>query len=230
MTRYLAAKASATPRGAAEIPSVLFLTPCHATPLYSHLHAPLPARFLDCSPLGWAPAVARLNSGNPAWPSRHVSHAAAEDMPPVVLGAPHAGVHLAPQATIRKPGQCGECDSCRGSCVSADSAVVAAISPPMAEPAEELAADAAAVHPALTRSERQLFEGDPSAWLHLHYPSAANDGVSLPTYVVLFDTQLAAVVEWLQDGGYHLSQEFFHTHVAVDSVHEARVLTFTIAA
>lgn len=29
---------------------VLFLTPCHATPLYSHLHKGVPLRFLDCSP------------------------------------------------------------------------------------------------------------------------------------------------------------------------------------
>lgn len=32
--------------------SVLFLTPCHATPYYSHVHLPIPMRFLDCSPPG----------------------------------------------------------------------------------------------------------------------------------------------------------------------------------
>jgi phosphatidylinositol glycan class B len=31
--------------------SVLFLTPCHATPLYSHLHVPVPTTFLRCEPL-----------------------------------------------------------------------------------------------------------------------------------------------------------------------------------
>ncbi|XP_024976970.1 GPI mannosyltransferase 3 isoform X3 [Cynara cardunculus var. scolymus] len=30
--------------------SILFLTPCHATPYYSTLHQNLPMRFLDCSP------------------------------------------------------------------------------------------------------------------------------------------------------------------------------------
>lgn len=35
--------------------SVLFLTQCHATPWYSHLHHPVPMRFLDCSPPGWLP-------------------------------------------------------------------------------------------------------------------------------------------------------------------------------
>lgn len=39
--------------------SVLFLTPCHATPWYSHLHAPLPMRFLDCSPPGGLCALFR---------------------------------------------------------------------------------------------------------------------------------------------------------------------------
>uniref|UniRef100_UPI00358E75BB GPI mannosyltransferase 3-like isoform X2 n=1 Tax=Myxine glutinosa TaxID=7769 RepID=UPI00358E75BB len=30
--------------------SVLFLTPCHATPFYSHIHCPLSMRFLECPP------------------------------------------------------------------------------------------------------------------------------------------------------------------------------------
>ncbi|KAK9097974.1 hypothetical protein Syun_025019 [Stephania yunnanensis] len=33
-----------------KVRSVLFLTPCHATPYYSALHRNLPMRFLDCSP------------------------------------------------------------------------------------------------------------------------------------------------------------------------------------
>ncbi|XP_027069635.2 mannosyltransferase APTG1-like isoform X1 [Coffea arabica] len=33
-----------------EITSVLFLTPCHATPYYSTLHHDIPMRFLDCTP------------------------------------------------------------------------------------------------------------------------------------------------------------------------------------
>ncbi|XP_076958345.1 mannosyltransferase APTG1-like [Bidens hawaiensis] len=32
------------------VKSILFLTPCHATPYYSTLHQNLPMRFLDCSP------------------------------------------------------------------------------------------------------------------------------------------------------------------------------------
>ena len=31
---------------------VLFLTPCHATPYYSSIHAPITMRFFDCSPRG----------------------------------------------------------------------------------------------------------------------------------------------------------------------------------
>ncbi|KAM7472857.1 hypothetical protein LguiA_011040 [Lonicera macranthoides] len=33
-----------------KVESILFLTPCHATPYYSMLHQNLPMRFLDCSP------------------------------------------------------------------------------------------------------------------------------------------------------------------------------------
>ena len=47
--------------------SVLFLTPCHATPFYSHVHAPIRMRFLDCSPLAHAPGAAALNAAETAW-------------------------------------------------------------------------------------------------------------------------------------------------------------------
>lgn len=36
--------------------SVLFLTPCHTTPFYSHIHRLIPMRFFDCSPPGKDPA------------------------------------------------------------------------------------------------------------------------------------------------------------------------------
>lgn len=61
--RLLRQAAAADPRGA----SVLFLTPCHATPYYSHVHAPLPMRFLDCSPPQHAAATAALNARAQAW-------------------------------------------------------------------------------------------------------------------------------------------------------------------
>ena len=32
--------------------NVLFLTPCHATPYYSHIHSNISMEFLDCSPPG----------------------------------------------------------------------------------------------------------------------------------------------------------------------------------
>lgn len=38
---------------AAKLPnstSILFLMPCHSTPLYSHLHVHVPARFITCEP------------------------------------------------------------------------------------------------------------------------------------------------------------------------------------
>ena len=47
--------------------SVLFLTPCHATPYFTHVHRPIPMRFLDCSPAQHAAATARLNLASQAW-------------------------------------------------------------------------------------------------------------------------------------------------------------------
>ena len=47
--------------------TLLFLTPCHATPYYSHLHHPVPMRFLDCSPPQHAAATAQLNRQGEAW-------------------------------------------------------------------------------------------------------------------------------------------------------------------
>lgn len=47
--------------------SVLFFTPCHATPYYSQVHAPIPMRFLDCSPRQHAAATAALNQQEEGW-------------------------------------------------------------------------------------------------------------------------------------------------------------------
>ncbi|KAK9824054.1 hypothetical protein WJX72_007382 [[Myrmecia] bisecta] len=43
--------------------AVAFLMPCHATPLYSHIHRNVTLSFLDCSPPGWVAAVRCLNGG-----------------------------------------------------------------------------------------------------------------------------------------------------------------------
>jgi hypothetical protein len=40
--------------------SVLFLTPCHATPYYSHVHRPIAMHFIDCSPPGGVKCVHAL--------------------------------------------------------------------------------------------------------------------------------------------------------------------------
>ncbi len=47
MMRYLAEEAKLQPSM-----HVLFLTPCHATPYYSHVHSNITMDFLDCSPPG----------------------------------------------------------------------------------------------------------------------------------------------------------------------------------
>lgn len=63
---------------APEPTSALFLTPCHATPYSTHVHVrsggisngtanSIALRFFDCSPPGWAHAVAALNTADQAW-------------------------------------------------------------------------------------------------------------------------------------------------------------------
>ncbi|DBA74157.1 TPA: hypothetical protein ACH3X1_010956 [Trebouxia sp. C0004] len=54
--RYLAEEAKLQPSM-----HVLFLTPCHATPYYSHVHYNITMDFLDCSPPGWSQATQCLN-------------------------------------------------------------------------------------------------------------------------------------------------------------------------
>ena len=166
--KYLAAEARAAPPGA-EAPSLLFLTPCHATPLYSHLHVPLATRFLDCSPPGWAAAVARLNDGGPASSQRQLSHTPAAASTPVGHGA---GGSEASQAAVRDTGQCNPEDSSVKARASAGSAAgIGTTDPAVAQAALECVKAATAVCAASERSERQLFEADPGAWLEIQYPA-----------------------------------------------------------
>ena len=82
---FLAAEAAAGRVGPG---GILMLTPCHETPGYSHLHAPVPLRILDCSP--------RAGGGGPpserdaffAAPAAHVEAllAASSAAPPEVDG------------------------------------------------------------------------------------------------------------------------------------------------
>ena len=71
---------------------VLFLTPCHATPLYSYVHAPVPLRFLDCSPPppGRNPAAHRTEeaaffAGPGAWLERAFPRRLFGALPPRTL-------------------------------------------------------------------------------------------------------------------------------------------------
>lgn len=199
---YLAAEAERSPAD-----SLLFLTPCHAAPLYSHLHRPLLARFLDCSPPGWAPAVACLNGGWPAGGgvvSRNISkehfsggwsslggmqrRAAAE-----AAAARHAGV----------------------------SRCLAAAQTQRTEQLKQSASSGST-----PRSESDVFEENPSRWLEAEYP--VGGARALPTRVVFFNTLQQQTDGWLQRHGYRLERSFFHTHFAVDSGHDARVLIYSL--
>ena len=262
--KYLAEKAQEAP-GADTALSLLFLTPCHATPLYSHLHAAVPARFLDCSPPGWAPAVARLNAGGPVWHRRGSScQGLSADGSASVDGPAPIGRCSGLEAGVRDGGQRCPPDSGAALSVASDSAVkhsramdpangevgpdpIEAAPPVAAAEAKnaqtyvapskltstqctaetaDMVAERAVTTDTVARSERQVFEIAPDAWLRAQYsPNSA--GAELPTHVVLFSNQLAAVESWLSEGGYQLSQDFFHTHFAVDKGHEARVLVFT---
>eukprot|EP00884_Botryococcus_braunii_P008626 jgi/Botrbrau1/17765/Bobra.0127s0022.1 len=54
---YLAAEALQHPNM-----SILFVTPCHALPYYSHVHRPISMDFFDCSPPGYRYATMQLNA------------------------------------------------------------------------------------------------------------------------------------------------------------------------
>ena len=63
MVQEVARQAAARPART----SVLFLTPCHATPYHSHVHRNIPMRFLDCSPPQYAASTLRLNDAAQQW-------------------------------------------------------------------------------------------------------------------------------------------------------------------
>ncbi|CAD7700766.1 unnamed protein product [Ostreobium quekettii] len=48
-----------------KLKSVVFILPCHYTPLYSHIHRDIPVRFPDCSPPGLQSAVELQNQRTP---------------------------------------------------------------------------------------------------------------------------------------------------------------------
>lgn len=54
-------------RSEEDVRSILFLTSCHATPYYSHLHRDLPMRFLDCSPPAYRDVVTSQRPRTAFW-------------------------------------------------------------------------------------------------------------------------------------------------------------------
>ena len=187
--------------------SALLLTPCHATPLYSHLHRPLPVRFLDCSPPGWAAAVDCLNRGDPSRAPRGVASVAWQQQP-VGLWASvlHAHTKAAMDAAAERNAELNKC---------------------LRDARQEQESELADSHTSEVRrhlSENARFDADPLRWLHAEYP--ADREQHLPSYVILFNTLEPQVASWLQQHGYSPKHSVFQTHFAVDRGHDARVLVY----
>lgn len=199
---YLAAEAQHSPGD-----SLLFLTPCHATPLYSHLHRPLAARFLDCSPPGWAPAVACLNGGASAGG-----------------GALSGGSNRSGQAGGWSAAGGMQRRAAAEAAAARDADVARCLGAARAQREQQLRDSA--LDGSVVRSESDRFEQNPQQWLQAEYPEGRDR--AMPTHVVLFNTVQQQIDTWLQQHGYRLRQSFFHTHFAVDRGHDARVLIYSL--
>jgi hypothetical protein len=179
----------------------LFLTPCHATPWYSHLHRRLPLRFLDCSPPGWAPAAACLN---PA--------------------ASSAGGHNSMEAGWDQ-GALGRDSADSSSCTARRG-----LQPATAVLREchrrfnvSAAADAGFC------SERQLFEAAPASYLQQLLPwddrgDGEKESSRLPKQIVLFDAMLGRIAVWAQPLGYVETTRFPHAQFGVAGDRQAAVV------
>ena len=179
----------------------LFLTPCHATPWYSHLHRRLPMRFLDCSPPGWAPAVACLNP------------------------APSSAEGLIDTQARRDQGRLAntskEISSGRD---------VGGLQPATAALREcHRRFNASAAADAGFRSEQQLFEAAPAAYLQQLLPwdvrsGGAEESSKAPKQIVLFDAMQGKIAGWAQPRGYVETTRFAHAQFGVDGDREAAVV------
>ena len=179
----------------------LFLTPCHATPWYSHLHRRLLMRFLDCSPPGWAPAVACLN---PAPASAGAFNSTQAGWDQGRLAKDSTDVRSCTAAGHLQPGPAAlqECHRRFNASTAADAGF---------------------------RSERQLFEAAPAAYLQQLLPwdicsNGEEESSRLPGQIVLFDGMLGSVAGWTQPRGYVETTRFAHAQFGVDGDREAAVV------
>ncbi len=218
--------------------SVLFLTPCHATPFYSHVHRAVRMRFLDCSPPGWAPVVACLNpSSAPPVPTNMCAAAVGMDAVAAGLGALGSGGSAHGDAGIAGG---------RGGGGSGGGGNWRLTQPAQLAYCRRRFNVSAGTDPRF-RIERQRFEAAPAAFLEQQYPwlppahgggcgggggggggagSGDSGGASggLPTHVVLFDHMQKAVASWSQPRGYVRTHRFGHALFAVDGDHEAALV------
>lgn len=188
--------------------SLLFLTPCHATTLYSHLHRPLVARFLDCSSKGWAPAVACLNGGYPAG-GGVVTARAGESLWGMKWGD---SLNDRMQRRVDEAQMAAKRDISMGRCLAEATA-------------QRLELLGGVGSHQMFENESDRFSQNPRHWLEAEYP--ADNRTVLPTHIVMFDNMQQHVDGWLQQSRYRLRTSFFHSHFAVDRGHDARVQIYS---
>lgn len=204
---------------------VLFLTPCHATPWYSHLHARLPMRFLDCSPPGWAPAVACLNPARgspPGWA-------------PAGGNPGHGSSGSGSSSGSNHDGGGGGGGDGSGESDGDSIASVLPSAPAALRDCHRLFNASAVADPAF-RSERQQFEAAPAAFLQHHLPEvpggqtrgSSDPSGRLPKQVVLFDDMLGRIKAWAQPRGFVQTQRFAHAQFGVDGDREGAVLVLEL--
>jgi phosphatidylinositol glycan class B len=185
---FVALAAAAAAAAARPLPSVHFLMPCHAAPLYAVLHAPLEARYLDCSPgaaaggpLGAAPrAAVCAASGCCAGGAAH--------LPYLSESAAWTGGKGALLEALYGGGGCGLPRPCAGG----------GGGPP--------AEGRGAVPPA----RFAWAFGTPQCRAAMGAPPAADTALPCPTHAVLYDTdaQDPAAARWLRAGRYSLVASF----------------------
>lgn len=195
---------------------VLFLTPCHATPWRSHTHARTPMRFLDCSPPGWAPAVACLNPEGFA-PVGRLQDSSDSGRSSRGSGEGGSGSRKPLQPL---PAEQWECHLRFNGSAAGDAAFRSERQRFEAAPAAFLQqhfpgdANGGAVGGAdvSAGSSGSLISG------------GSNPRGSLPKQLVLFDNMLDRIAAWARPRGYVQTQRFAHAHFGVDEEREAAVL------
>ena len=205
---------------------VLFLTPCHATPWFSHVHANISMDFLDCSPPGKHLLAALLTKSRKCCTS-NIIHL------DVQLFA-----HIQDAAKNAHGLQCKLCCQMEACCVFRPSATtscalhgrnvwtgtsVCAIHAGWAADTKCLNTPACSMqspkvagkHNSTVPHEDDAFRQDPLLFLQSRWGTA--DKNSIPTHVVMFQDLVPALSRYIAEQNYALEKTIFNCHVQVDA-------------